>query len=64
LSATPVNAPESNAENHEPDLDDVNLILYLKELWRRRALAGLAVVVAAAIPVLAILQVSLLPPSI
>ena len=43
---------------------DLNLILNLKELWRRRALVGAAVFAAAAITVLAIYQVSLLPPSI
>jgi hypothetical protein len=42
----------------------VNLILHLKELWRRRALVAIAVLAAAAISILAVFQVSFFPPSI
>jgi hypothetical protein len=42
----------------------LNLILSLKELWRRRALVALSIVAATAISVLAVFQVSFLPPSI
>lgn len=42
----------------------MNLILILKELWRRRALVAVSVVAAIAIPVLAVYQVSIAPPSI
>jgi hypothetical protein len=41
----------------------LNLILNLKELWRRRALVATAVVAAALISLLAVFQVGLLPPS-
>jgi len=41
----------------------LNLILSLKELWRRRALVAVAVVAAALISLLAVFQVGLLPPS-
>lgn len=42
----------------------MNLILSLKELWRRRALVTVAVAVAALISLLAVFQVGLLPPSV
>lgn len=42
----------------------MNLILSLKELWRRRALVAGAFVAAALISLLAVFQVSLAPPSI
>ncbi len=42
----------------------MNLILNLKELWRRRVLVALSIVLAAAISVLAVFQVSAFPPSI
>jgi hypothetical protein len=42
----------------------LNLILNLKELWRRRVLVAAAAFAAFAIAILAIYQVSLLPPSI
>lgn len=42
----------------------MNLILILKELWRRRVLVALSIFVAAAIAVLAVFQVSVAPPSI
>jgi hypothetical protein len=42
----------------------LNLILILKELWRRRILVGLAVIVAGAIAAVAVYQVSLSPPSL
>ena len=42
----------------------MNLILNLKELWRRRALVALSVAAVAAISILAVFQVSLFPPSI
>jgi hypothetical protein len=42
--------------------DDLNLISILKELWQRRALVFLAFVLAVAISVLAVFQVSLSPP--
>lgn len=44
--------------------DDVNFILNLKELWRRRVLVAASVVVAAAISVVAIFNVGFFPPSI
>jgi hypothetical protein len=44
--------------------DDLTLILILKELWRRRILVLVAVVLAAAISVFAIYDVSFSPPSI
>jgi hypothetical protein len=46
------------------EADDVNLILYLKELWCRRAIVALSIFVAAAISILAVFQVSVFPPSI
>jgi hypothetical protein len=42
----------------------LNLILTLKELWRRRVLVFLSAIFAAAIAVLAVYQVSVSPPSI
>lgn len=42
----------------------MNLILILKELWRRRALVAVSFFAAAAISILAVFQVSLAPPSI
>lgn len=42
----------------------MNLILNLKELWRRRALVVLSIVAAAAISVFVVFQVSFSPPSI
>ncbi len=42
----------------------MNLILILKELWRRRLLVGLALLLAIAIPILAVFKVSAAPPSI
>lgn len=42
----------------------MNLILYLRELWRRRLLVILSVVVAAVISVLAVFQMSFSPPSV
>lgn len=42
----------------------MNLILILKELWRRRALVIASFVAAAAIAILAVFQVSLAPPAI
>ena len=42
----------------------MNLILTLKELWRRRVLVGLSVLLAAAVAVLAVYQVSVSPPGI
>lgn len=42
----------------------MNLILILKELWRRRALVALSIFIAAAISILAVFQVSFFPPSI
>jgi hypothetical protein len=42
----------------------LNLILHLKELWRRRVLVAAAVAVAATISILAVFQVSLSPPGI
>jgi hypothetical protein len=42
----------------------LNLILNLKELWRRRVLVALAVGAAVAISIAAVFQVSLSPPSI
>jgi hypothetical protein len=42
----------------------VNLIRYLKELWRRRVLVAVSIFLAAAISVLAVFQVSVFPPSI
>jgi hypothetical protein len=42
----------------------VNLILILKELWRRRILVVLAALLAVAVAVVAIYQVSLAPPSL
>lgn len=47
-----------------PYEDDVNLILILKELWRRRILVALSIFLAAAISVLAVFHVSFVPPSI
>lgn len=42
----------------------MSLILTLKELWRRRALVALSVVIAAVVSVFAVYQVSFFPPSI
>lgn len=42
----------------------MNLILILKELWRRRLLVALSFVLAVAIPVVAVYQVSVSPPGI
>jgi hypothetical protein len=42
----------------------LNLILILKELWHRRALAALSIFLAAAISVLAVFQVSFSPPGV
>lgn len=42
----------------------MNLILSLKELWRRRLLVAISIVASAAISLLAIYQLSLFPPSI
>jgi hypothetical protein len=42
----------------------LNLILILKELWRRKVLVALSVFLAAAVSVLAVYQVSVSPPSI
>lgn len=42
----------------------MSFVLGLKELWRRRAFVVAAVLAAAAIAILAVFQVSLLPPSI
>jgi hypothetical protein len=42
----------------------LNLILILKELWRRRLLVVLSVAAAAAVSVLAIFQVSFSPPAV
>jgi hypothetical protein len=42
----------------------LNLILILKELWRRRVLVAVSIAAAAAISVLAVFQVSVSPPSI
>lgn len=42
----------------------MNLILSLKELWHRRLLVAISIAVAAAVSLLAVYQVSLLPPSI
>jgi hypothetical protein len=42
----------------------LNLILIMKELWRRRALLIASFLAAAAIAILAVFQVSLAPPSI
>lgn len=42
----------------------MNLIVILKELWRRRLLVALSVVAAAALTILAVYQVSVSPPSI
>lgn len=42
----------------------MNLILHLKELWHRRAFVAAAVAAAAAISILAVFQVSLVPPEI
>lgn len=42
----------------------MNLILNLKQLWHRRLLVGLAIAAAAAISILAVFQVSLMPPSV
>ncbi len=44
--------------------DDVNSILILKELWRRRLLVVVSFVAAAAIAVVAVYEVSVAPPSI
>ncbi len=56
-----IDSPTSLCVN---DGDDLNLILILKELWRRRLLVGLSVVAAAALTILAVFQVSVSPPSI
>lgn len=42
----------------------MNLILILKELWHRRLLVAIAILVAAAVSLVAVYQVSLSPPSI
>jgi hypothetical protein len=42
----------------------LNLILSLKELWHRRVLVAISAVVAAAVSLLAVYQVSLFPPSV
>ena len=42
----------------------MNSVLFLKELWRRRILVALAVVLSAAVAILAVFQVSLSPPSV
>lgn len=42
----------------------MNSVLFLKELWRRRILVALAVVLSAAVAVLAVFQVSVSPPSV
>lgn len=42
----------------------MNLILSLKELWRRRILVAISIVAAAGISVLAVYQVSFFPPSV
>ncbi len=56
-----IDSPASLCVN---DGDDLNLILILKELWRRRILVVLSVVIAAAVAILAVFQVSVSPPSI
>jgi hypothetical protein len=42
----------------------LNLILILKELWHRRLLVAIAILVAAAVSLVAVYQVSLSPPAI
>jgi hypothetical protein len=42
----------------------LNLILYLKELWTRKALLGVSLIAAIAVPVVVVYQVSLSPPGI
>src|ERR1044072_351464 len=57
-------APGTSSTSAPAFIDDLNLILHLKELWHRRALVAAAVAAAAAISILAVFQVSIAPPGI